>query len=873
MAFCSSCGKSINQQSQFCRYCGARRFPQPGTAGSPGTPPVKPINRPQTVMLKSPSLIVHLPTQMPLEYPLTGEITIGRDDSNRVVLPLSTISRYHAKIFPHNAGFAIMDLGSSNGTYLQGSRIPPQKPMPISDNSIIRIGDNLGNSITMTVKMSAESSGAPLKIVSLGKAELANASCLTIGRDPQSNIHLNSPLVSWNHAEIIRTASGFEIRDLGSTNGTFVNGKKISRQPLQYNDQIYISSYKIIYNTGGLSAAPNTGSIRLDCINLTKTVPIKPQGIIPGTNGHSGAATPASKAILNNVNLTIMPREFVALVGGSGAGKSTLMDALNGFRRASNGVVMVNGEDLYQNYDIYRADLGYVPQYDILHTDLTVRRALTYSAMLRLPPDTKSEEIAARVEQALTDVQMERQIDQKISSLSGGQRKRVSIAAELLSEPSLFFLDEPTSGLDPGLDKHMMNTLNQLSDNGRTIVLTTHATNNINNNCNLVAFMAFGRLVYYGPPRDAPAFFGVNDFSDIYNLFKDPKDAETCEARFLASPHYKQYISSRQSSLALSTQNPFIKPNRPVSLDLKAEFRQFSILVRRYLDLIFGNYSQLFILLAVMPIIGFLLRMIANPNAFTGDPVGEISNILKAEGHYNIAIDAQRLMLMLALSAVLLGVFASAYEVVREINVYRRERMINLHIPPYLGSKVVVLIAFGLVQCLTLLLVVGSKTSLPKEGVILPAPLEIFITLFIALFVGVSVGLLISTGVKSDGMVIYLVLVVLFLQIIFSGAIFDLPDLAKPISTVTPVRWVLEGLGCTINVEKLNDLSASYIETVEINGQVIGVEQESKTPMTFSVNYEHSVEHLLKTWLILLVFGGVCLTLSGLLLKRQDSMT
>jgi ABC transport system ATP-binding/permease protein len=550
-----------------------------------------------------------------------------------------------------------------------------------------------------------------------------------------------------------------------------------------------------------------------------------------------------------------------------------LIDALNGFRRAPTGMVMVNGEDLYQNYDIYRTDMGYVPQYDILHTDLTVRRALTYSAMLRLPPDTKPEEIAMRVEQSLTDVQMERQIDQKISSLSGGQRKRVSIAAELLSEPNLFFLDEPTSGLDPGLDKHMMNTLNQLSDNGRTIILTTHATNNINNNCNLVAFMAFGRLVYYGPPHDALTFFGVNDFSDIYNLFKDPKDSESCEVRFRASPYYKQYITDRQSNLSLSVGSPVNAPHKPAKTDFKGEVRQFGILVRRYLDLIFSNYSQLFILLAVMPIIGFLLRIISNPHAFIGNDAWEIADILRDDGVYNVVFDAQRLNLMLALSAFLLGVFASAYEVVREMNVYRRERMINLHIPPYLMSKVVVLIAFGFIQCLMLLLVVGSKTSLPNEGLLFPAPLEIFITLFIALFVGVCMGLLISTGVKSDGMVIYLVLVVLFMQIIFSGAIFNLPDVAKPLSAVTPVRWVLEGLGSTINMEKLNDLSARHIDKVSINGQEVEVDEVSKTPVTFNVNYDHSSGHLLKTWMILLLYGGVCLTLSGVLLKRQDSIT
>jgi ABC transport system ATP-binding/permease protein len=311
-------GNQSNNKLNFAVTVGAQRSPQQGMAGGSLPLPKPAPQRPPTVKLKEPSVMIQFPGKMPIDYPLTGEINIGREQSNHIVIPLSTVSRFHAKIIPHNGSFAIVDLGSSNGTYLQGSRIPAQKPVPIPDSSTIRIGDGLGNSITLAVQMGIANNGLSRQKVSLSKADLANVSRLTIGRDPKSDIHLNSPLVSWHHAEIHKIAGGFEIRDLGSTNGTFINGKRITGQVLQYHDQIYIASYQIFYNTSGLSATPNTGSIRLDCINLTKTIPLKPVFNIPGINGNSLAGPPAVKAILNNVNLSVMPREFVALIGGSG---------------------------------------------------------------------------------------------------------------------------------------------------------------------------------------------------------------------------------------------------------------------------------------------------------------------------------------------------------------------------------------------------------------------------------------------------------------------------------------------------------------------------------------------------------------------------
>ncbi len=243
-----------------------------------------------------------------------------------------------------------------------------------------------------------------------------------------------------------------------------------------------------------------------------------------------------------------LPVAFVALVGGSGAGKSTLMDALNGLRPAQKGTVLYNNVDYYHAVAAFSTQLGYVPQDDIVHRDLTVERALYYAARLRLPSDFTKEQIQWRIDEVLEDVEMTERRKLLVSKLSGGQRKRVSIALELLANPGIFFLDEPTSGLDPGLDRKMMMLLRQLADRGRTIILVTHATNNINI-CDYVCFLAQGgRLAYYGPPNEAKTYFEKVDFAEIYSTLEPTKEQPDipiqAEERFLASPDYQHYIAN-----------------------------------------------------------------------------------------------------------------------------------------------------------------------------------------------------------------------------------------------------------------------------------------------------------------------------------------
>ena len=486
---CPNCSKPVKASAKFCGACGCPIPPAgPDPAVGAGTLGVRPGPAPTphqgTTRISGARLQVRFPGKPVAEIMLGNRLTIGRDPENDLVVPFPSISRRHAQIVCQAGQYVLVDLGSSNGTFLAGQRIIPNTPQPLTPGAVIRIGDSLGNSASLNY-LDAAAPMAVGDVFNLDRVQLDGILKLTIGRDPQSNLHLDTPAVSWHHAVVARSGAGHTIQDLGSTNGTYLNGQRVRQAPLRPGDSVQIGPYKLVYSPQGFTQTSTIGNVRVDGLGLKKQVRTKK----------------GSKTILNNVSLSILPREFIALVGGSGAGKTTLMDALNGFRRAHQGRVLFNGDDLYRNYDAYRPSMGYVPQSDILHTGLTVRHALRYTAMLRLPPDTSMAAISQRIQAALKQVDMLEQIDQPITSLSGGQRKRVSIAAELLSEPSLFFLDEPTSGLDPGLDKRMMFTLNTLADSGRTIVLTTHATNNIIGQCDQVAFMSHGRAGVLRPPR------------------------------------------------------------------------------------------------------------------------------------------------------------------------------------------------------------------------------------------------------------------------------------------------------------------------------------------------------------------------------------
>lgn len=851
---CPQCGCVEQADASFCSECGhdfASDFEKETLSGPEGAPPAQPSPPARSGGMEpsGPRLRVSLDGSSVSVISLGDTpVTIGRDTGNDIQVNLPQVSRVHARVIRSDGGFGVVDLGSTNGTFVRGQRIPPMQPRPLASGDELGIGDQAGSTASITyVEDDGKQSFSGR--VDMGETRLAGNDHFTIGRDPQSDLPLQSPVVSWHHAEVVQTEQGHYLNDPGSTNGTFVNGYLVRQALLKVGDQVQIGPYKLVYDYSGFRQYSSVGSVRLDAIGLLQQVP----------------TSRGPRVILNNISLTVMPREFVALVGGSGAGKTTLMDALNGFRRVQQGQVLLNGDDFYHNYDAYRSNIGYVPQDDILHTGLPVDRALRYTARLRLPLDTTPATIEERIDQVLQQVEMLPQKQQAITSLSGGQRKRVSIAAELLSDPSLIFLDEPTSGLDPGLDRKMMGTLKQLADSGRTIVLTTHATSNISQ-CHQVAFLAHGRLVYYGPPALTPGFFQVNDFAYIYDRLETPQLAQQWESSYQASPQYQEMVIQRHATVRQAAAVTAQAPPAPPRINARASWRQFGILSRRYLDIIFNDRMSMFLLLAVMPIIALLFLLIANGSSFVGDSAGRINEIMAEKGFYMVVTDSQKLLLMMALAVILLGVFAGAYEIVKEKPVYRRERMVNLRIIPYLSSKLLVLMGFGLLQCLALLVILGLKVSFPGGGAFIPAVLEIYVTLFLSMLAGLAIGLFISALVRSANMVIYLMLVVLMVQIIFSGALFELPNSVEPVSYVTPTRWAVEGLGASVDMDFLNGRSQRHIS--EIDGRQVN--ETVNAPVDFEINYDSNAGHLLQVWLLQVMFACLFFCLAALTLKRQD---
>jgi ABC-type multidrug transport system ATPase subunit len=352
---------------------------------------------------------------------------------------------------------------------------------------------------------------------------------VVIGRAPDCDVCLPHPMVSRYHALLERRPDGLRLRDLGSVNGVSVAGRRIAEPVLvQEGERVGIGPFLFSLRAGIISSLDSSRSLRLEAHGLEKVV------ALPGGG---------SRKLLDDVSLVVDPGEFVSLLGPSGSGKSTLMDCLNGRRRATAGRVLANGEDFYRHFDSFRQSLGYVPQRDIVHTQLSVFRALYYTARLRLPIDTDPAELRARLEKVLKEMELGPHRDTLVANLSGGQIKRVSLGAELLAEPCLLYIDEATSGLDAGTEARMMRLFRDLADQGRSIVCITHNVDNVEQ-CHLALVLLRGRLVYYGPPREAPRYFGVHRISEIYDRLSEKSPDEWARA-FAGSVLYQEFVHER----------------------------------------------------------------------------------------------------------------------------------------------------------------------------------------------------------------------------------------------------------------------------------------------------------------------------------------
>lgn len=782
------------------------------------------------------------------------KIIIGRslDADLRVPETLRFVSGRHAEVLKTETGFVMRDLNSTNGTLLNNQLLLPEKFYPLGHESIIRLGDEeYGVSIGLTfLNPAAQAKGLEGFLQSSPAADIAKLKYLLIGRLPSSDLILDHTEVSRRHALIREVDGRFLIEDLDSRNGTYVNDKPIKQAELHEGDLIQISKFLLLFQNGQLAPYESSG-MRLDVIGLSRDV----------------SATKGRRRILDNINLSILPREFLALSGGSGAGKSTLLSALIG-SHPGEGQVRLNGHDFYKEYDSFRSQLGYVPQSDILHTCLTVEKALGYAAHLRLPSNLTPDERRSRLDAVLDTVSMNTETIRRtrIADLSGGERQRVSIAAELLADPRLIYLDEVTSGLDPGLEKKMMHTLRRVADEGRTVVLVTHATNNLMQTDH-VAFLSEGKLVFFGPSEETLHFFEVEEFADIYERINGKGEVWRQVFEEKKPAHHMKYVQERQKTLASVP----IRALSKVEFGILDFFRQLLVLAQRSLSILLTQPGKLFLMSLLLPVLALLQLVIDRRDILTGNlailanPVAAANTIRES---YTPFTDTNTFVFLIGLSAVLAGLFLSYNELVKERSIFLRERMINLNLSSYLLSKVLIYSMFIIIQVALYLFILSLGVDIPEKGLYVSGAVEFFITLSLTMMAGVGLGLLISAVSKSAEMAMYILIVIALFQFFFAGAFFDLRgDKFESLSYLSTARWSLNALGVSMDMEKIAESTVLCKDASENQLKDCFHYPEARNDLRLDYNNEQ----LARSWAVLISTTILFLAVTWFLLSRQSS--
>jgi ABC transport system ATP-binding/permease protein len=792
-----------------------------------------------------------------------GQILIGREaQTSSLVIGSSAVSATHAVVMMDR--MMVQDSGSTSGTYVGGNRIPANTLVPLDPNGVVAFGP-----IPVPVSLLAQIAGAgagagpgagagaggpPKKhrtVIGELNLQQLQGGAITIGRTPDNKIVVPHPQVSARHAQIIDQAGNLFLEDLGSGNGTFVRGQRLARGqrvPVQNGEKVYIGPMPVLIHIAGQQVnvvvedqqASWAGKplYEIEAWDLFLEVPDRDQ------KGQM-------KTLLDHVSFKALPGDMIALMGPSGAGKTTLLLTLNGYLPPSSGQVRINGEDLYAIYDALRGVIGYVPQDDIVHPELTVFEAVKYSARFRLPNDYSEDEINGRVEQTLKDLGLEAVKNLQIGKpekkvLSGGQRKRVNIALELVTDPVILFLDEPTSGLAADDTTALINLLHDLTKKtGKTIIMTIHQpAKDEYEKFNIAFIMGYGGIpTYYGPTgQQSYRFFASlidnpnspyrhlsqaqnrvidnpRDMFDMLNIRergvleqmkqRDPNTsrnlarleaARQWRAEFMnqGNPVFQQMYSGRR---AVGTE-PAAKgvPHRPSV----ALFAQLFLLMSRYWKVKIRDRAGAAIMFLQAPIIGVMLAFVfaGQQKAVPFWCLGALQELGKkvqsAQGSSDLlarmlpTTDNTGAIFFVVVSAVWFGTSNAAREIVTERAIYLRERMVNLSLINYVFSKYIILSLVCIFQCTVLLGIVFFTLGFNGGPSAFFGELAVLVALAMN---ATALGLLLSTAVTSAEAAMSLTPIALIPQIVLGGLMVPMTTnpMLKPLMYITPARWGFEG--------------------------------------------------------------------------------
>lgn len=667
-----------------------------------------------------------------LRIPLAdASIVLGRDPDCDLPLQDERVSWRHLRIELSEGSPLLTDLGSRNGTYLDGAKMG-EEPAPISSEAIIQLGGTRARIREVAAEPSA-AHGRFRRVPVRGRP-------LRIGRAPENDVVLDEPNVSWHHAEL-RPGTPPALVDLGSRNGVRLGSQLLQGSaPLSPGIPAGIGPFGLRYENGELVVVDERGGLSLTARQVSVRV--------------------GEKVILHPTSLNVAPGEFAALIGPSGSGKTTLLKCLSGVGQATGGLITIGGDAL----ELRLTDVGYVPQSDVVHDRLTVREALVYAARLRLPSDTRREEHAAAAEGVLEELRLSEHAGTPIGRLSGGQRKRVACGVELIGQPTMLMLDEPTSGLDPALERRLMLMLRRLADSGRGIVVVTHATSSLSM-CDTVAVMGpGGHLLFAGSPRESLEHFQVRAYDEIYGAIE---------------------LSDVQ---AMTVQAPAARPPRARTrlLSGRSLCKEAVTLAARYARTFIRDRRTVAILLGQAPVMAVLIALLYPRNVLR---IPDLQPTRSAQ-----------FIFLLVTAALWLGLINACREIVKERSIILREFAVGVRLDAYLLAKSSLLFALATVQCLVL---VGVATLIQPLHAPTSTYLSVAALLILTSFASVGIGLVVSTLARSVDQATSLIPLLLIPQLLFGGVLVPVARMAPPVRALADLmisRWAFAGAGDAIHM-------------------------------------------------------------------------
>ena len=848
-------------------------------------------------------ITLYIPGEAPLRFDLDAfhkdAVLMGRGAfhgqpgvANDIEVPeyFSIVSKAHCSFQRDGSGaWYIIDDGSMNGLLFNGAKTSLHK---LSDGDQLSVGTDVNKRLILAY--SVVSRDLEFDTGSLMQFPLENTKKCVVGREKDCDIVIQHPTVSRRHCIITNENGTYYITDNQSTNGVLLNSRVLEgKAPLHPMDRISIGGTTIIFNGNSLYYQVQGGGVGIVVSNVTKQV--------GKARGKKGKAAGQRKTILDDVSLTIQPNRFVAIIGGSGAGKTTLLECISGMSEMSSGNVYINGESIRTSGKHVRSLMGYVPQQDIVYDSLTLERMLMYSARLRMPSDTSEKEIRKKINETLNIVELAEHRHTMISKLSGGQKKRASIAVELLASPKVFFLDEPSSGLDPGTEKHLMQMLKRLAATGKTVVMVTHTVQNIDMCDDVICMGKGGKLCFCGSPSQVLDFFGKGRMTDVYDELNERSDEW--------ARRFREYQSRGESGGARSQSKP-----QKVKRRSSGQLRQFGVMTRRYAEMILNNRGRLVLLLA-MPVVlsllvcfafeadGNLLNAMKNLIKWINGVLGSINanwhimdGITRNTFPFLRTEDTTKLMFTFSCAVFWTGIFNSIQEVSKERPIYQRERFSGVGVVPYIFSKIVPLSVLCLIQSaiMTAILSFMSNTtatftgnlqesgaiamSMRPDGLILGQGamwLETLLTTFLCAMSAMSLGLLISTLVSNE-IALVLCPICLMPQILFSGIVVDLSGLTGTIANFISCKWSCAAYLISARVNELYDkVNVEYMPT---RYEAVPFPEDAIKKFVFDADHKYIFklpigDGVVSGWFVLLLICVVCVVASMLILRFKRIKT